>query len=159
MVKPADKTDDQASSTMAKPDDKAANDTDTTTTASTKTNDAVQTTMDENRARLTPPTVTRDGYQTAQISELTSDKLEGARVYGPKEEDVGEINKLVMNDNGKGVKLFVLDIGGFLGLGEHQIAVTPNELNIVRNANGDDVRVYIDANKDTLKAQPEYKTQ
>jgi len=158
-MKPADKTNDQASSTMTKPGDNAANNTDTTTTASTKTNDAVQTTMNENRARLTPPTITREGYQTADATELTADKLEGARVYGAKDEDVGEINKLVMNDNGKGVKLFVLDIGGFLGIGEHQIAVTPNEVNIVRDAKGSDIRVYIDANKDTLKAQPEYKTQ
>lgn len=164
MAKPADTT--TADNGMAKPDDQASSattndntsNTDTTTTASTTNDGAVQTTMDENRVRLTPPTVTREGYQAAQIGELTADKLEGARVYGPKDEDVGEINRLVMNDNGQ-VKLFVLDIGGFLGIGEHQIAVTPQELNIVRNAKGDDVRVYINADKQALKAQPEYKVQ
>jgi hypothetical protein len=150
-------TDTTASNTMANPDNKAAA-TDTTTTASTTANGAVQSTMDENRVRLTAPTVTRDGYQSAQIQDLTADKLQGARVYGPKDEDVGEINHLVMNDSGQ-VKLFVLDIGGFLGIGEHQIAVTPQELNIVRDAKGDDVRVYIDANKQALQAQPEYKMQ
>jgi len=131
---------------------------DTSTTGSTTSNDAVQTTMNENRTRLTPPMVNRDGYQTAETSELTADKLQGARVYGPKDEDVGEINRMVLDNNGQ-VKLYVLDIGGFLGMGEREIAVTPKELNIVRNAKGDDLRVYIDANKDTLKAQPEYKTQ
>jgi hypothetical protein len=159
VTTPADNgaaSDTAASNTMASPDTKAA--TDTTTTASTTQNGAVQTTMDENRVRLTPPTVTRDGYQSAQIQDLTADKLQGARVYGAKDEDVGEINRLVMNDNGQ-VKLFVLDIGGFLGIGEHQIAVTPQELNIVRTAKGDDVRVYIDANKQALQAQPEYKMQ
>jgi len=155
MTKPADKTNDQASSSTMNND--AAN-TDTTTTASTKKDSAVQTTMDENRLHLTRPNITREGYQTAAATELTADKLKGARVYGAKDEDVGEINRVVMNDNGQ-VKLFVLDIGGFLGIGEHEIAVTPDELNIVRNAKGDDVRVYIDANKDALKAQPEYKTQ
>jgi hypothetical protein len=158
MKKPADTANDQASS-AATPSDNNAAATDTTTTASTtKDNTAVQTTMTENRARLTPPTVTREGYQAAEVKELTADKLEGARLYGPKDEDVGEINRLVMNDDGQ-VKLFVLDIGGFLGIGEHRIAVTPEELNIVRNAKGDDFRVYIDANKQALKAQPEYKVQ
>jgi len=154
MAKPADTAKDQASSKMTTP----ATSTDTTTTASTKTDDAVQSTMDETRTRLARPDVTRDGYMAATPTELTADKLEGARVYGAKDEDVGEINRLVMNDNGQ-VKLFVLDIGGFLGMGEHQIAVTPDEVNIVRDAKGGDFRIYIDANKDALKAQPEYKTQ
>jgi hypothetical protein len=159
MKKPADTATNQASNTATTTDNNAAS-TDTTTTASTTNNDnAVTTTMNDNRARLTAPSVTREGYQAAKVEELTSDKLEGATVYGPKDEDVGKVNKLVMNDNGKGVKLFVLDVGGFLGIGAHQIAVTPQELDIVRNAKGDDVRVYIDANKDALKAQPEYKTQ
>jgi hypothetical protein len=146
----ADKTTDQ---TMAKPAG-----TDATTTASTTTDSAVKSTMDEARARLARPDVNRDGYMAAKAAELTADKLQGARVYGAKDEDVGEINRLVMNDNGQ-VKLFVLDIGGFLGIGEHEIAVTPDEVNIVRDAKGQDFRVYIDANKDALKAQPEYKTQ
>ena len=138
----------------------AANDTnaDKSTTASTTADNAVNTTMDENRTRLSAPMINRDGYQAAKASDLTADKLQGARVYGPKDEDVGEINRMVLDNNGQ-VKLYVLDIGGFLGMGEHEIAVTPKELNIVRNAKGDDLRVYIDANKDTLKAQPEYKTQ
>lgn len=157
MAKPADTADDQASSTMTTPD-ATATDTDTQTTASTKSDNAVQSTMEEARARLARPEVTREGYQSVQMTELTADKLEGARVYGAKDEDVGEINRLVMDDKGQ-VKLFVLDIGGFLGMGEREIAVTPDELNIVRNAKGDDFRVYVEANKDALKAQPEYKAQ
>ncbi len=177
MTKPATTADNTAANTeIKKPADTANNQTSTTTTttannnnantdttmtgSTTKDNTAVQTTMNENRARLTPPTVTREGYQSAQAEELTADKLEGARVYGPKDEDVGEINRIVMDDQNKGkIKLFVLDIGGFLGIGEHRIAVTPQELNIVRNAKGDDFRVYIDANKQALKGQPEYKVQ
>lgn len=153
-------TNDTAADTTMKPADNSATNTDTTTTASTTNNDtSVQSTMNENRTRLTPPTVTREGYQTAKADELTADKLEGATVYGPKDENIGKINRLVMNDNGKGVKFFVLDVGGFLGIGAHTIAVTPEELNIVRNAKGDDVRIYIDSNKQALKAQPEYKVQ
>jgi len=154
-AKPADTANDQAANKVTTPDSTAA-DTDTQTTASTKTDNAVQSTMDEARTRLARPEITREGYETAQATELTADKLKGARVYGAKDEDVGEINRIVMNDTGE-VKFIVLDIGGFLGIGEREIAVTPDELNIVRNTKGDDLRVYIDANKDVLKAQPEYK--
>ncbi|MCV3764968.1 PRC-barrel domain-containing protein [Rhizobium sp. TRM95796] len=134
----------------------AAAQQDMQTTASTNTENATDTAMTDNRTRLTPPTVTRDGYETAQPTELTAEKLQGATVYGPKDEDVATINRLVMNEQGQ-IQDVVLDVGGFLGIGAREIAVSPEELNIMRNTKGDDVRVYIDANKDTLKAQPEYK--
>jgi len=143
-----------ADATTAMDDNAAA--TDQTTTASTTTNSSTQAMTDENRARLTRPEITREGYQAAQANELTADKLTGARVYGPKDEDVGEINRIILDNNGQ-VERVVLDVGGFLGIGERQIAVTMDELNIVKNAKGDDFRIYIDANQANLKAQPEFK--
>jgi len=129
----------------------AADATDDTTAAST-----TNVGMDNNRTMLTRPDITREGYNSVAATELTTDKLEGARVYGANDEDVGEINRIILKDNGQ-VDRVVLDIGGFLGMGEHQIAVTMDELNIVRNADGSDFRVYIDANQANLKAQPEFK--
>ncbi|CAN7667030.1 PRC-barrel domain-containing protein [Rhizobium sp. LjRoot254] len=143
-----------ADATTAMDDNAAA--TDTTTTASTTTTSSTQAMTDENRTRLTRPEITREGYLAAQATELTADKLTGARVYGPNDEDVGEINRIILDNNGQ-VDRVVLDIGGFLGVGEHQIAVTMDELNIVKNTKGDDFRVYIDANQANLKAQPEFK--
>lgn len=133
-----------------------ATDTDATTTASTTTDNATQAMTDENRTRLVRPEINREGYKAAEVAELTADKLEGARVYGPNDEDVGEVNRLILDTNGQ-VQRVVLDVGGFLGMGERQIAVTPDELNIVRTDDGNEFRVYIDANQANLKAQPEYK--
>ena len=147
MQKPADTT------TAA---DTTAAQTDQTTTASTTADSATQAMTDENRTRLVRPEVTVDGYKAAAATELTADKLEGARVYGPNNEDVGEVNRLILDNNGQ-VQRIVLDVGGFLGIGERQIAVTPDELNIVRTDDGSEFRVYVDANQANLKAQPEYK--
>jgi sporulation protein YlmC with PRC-barrel domain len=157
---PAD-TNTAADATAEKPADTAASttttdSTDTTTTGSTTTDNATQAMTDENRTRLVRPEINREGYMAAQVAELTADKLEGARVYGPNDEDVGEVNRLILDNNGQ-VQRIVLDVGGFLGMGERQIAVTPDELNIVRTNDGSEFRVYIDANQATLKAQPEYK--
>jgi len=143
---PADATATPSADTAANTMAPAAN-TDSTTTASTNP---------DNRPMLTRPTVTRDGYAEIQPMEITADKLTGARVYGPKDEDVGEINRIILDNKGQ-VDRVVLDVGGFLGMGERQIAVTMNELNIVKNADGSDFRVYIDANEANLKAQPEFK--
>lgn len=155
-AKPADTTTAlNDNTTTATPTDDAAS-TDATTTASTTNKSATQAVTDENRTRLVRPDINREGYKAAEIAELTADKLEGARVYGPNDEDVGQVNRLILDNNGQ-VQRIVLDVGGFLGMGERQIAVTPDELNIVRTADGNEFRVYIDANQATLKAQPEYK--
>ena len=152
---PADTTAMTNNTTTATPTDNAT-DTDATTTASTTTDNATQAMTDENRTRLVRPEINREGYKAAEVAELTADKLEGARVYGPNDEDVGEVNRLILDNNGQ-VQRVVLDVGGFLGMGERQIAVTPDELNIVRTDDGNEFRVYIDANQANLKAQPEYK--
>ncbi|MDI7865249.1 PRC-barrel domain-containing protein [Rhizobiaceae bacterium n13] len=104
---------------------------------------------------LVRPDIKRDGYRDAETAELTSETLTGASVYGANDEDIGDVVKLILNSDGS-VKQMVLDIGGFLGMGEHRIAVNLDQVSIVRNDSGDDVRVYIDATKETLKAQPAY---
>ena len=108
------------------------------------------------RVMMKAPEVNRDGYMRAERQLLTSEKLTGARVYGVNDEDVGEVHSLLLNDDGN-VDKAILDIGGFLGMGEHQIAVTLDEIQIVTDGDGDDIRVYIDSTEDALKAQPEYE--
>lgn len=111
--------------------------------------------MDGDRAMLRTPEFEREGYTTVEFEELTTETLTGARVYGLNDEDIGEIDTLVVDDSGKITKA-VLGIGGFLGLGEHAVALTMDELKIMRTAEGDDFRVYVDASKEELEAQPQY---
>ena len=51
----------------------------------------------------------------------------------------------------------MIDVGGFLGLGEHSVAVPMEDLTIMRTAEGDNLRVYIDATEEALESQPEYQ--
>lgn len=51
----------------------------------------------------------------------------------------------------------VIDVGGFLGMGERSVAVTFAELQIVQTEDGSDLRVYIDSSQEVLEQQPEYK--
>lgn len=98
----------------------------------------------------------RDGYTTVASGNLNSEDLTGARVYGSNDADVGEISELLVTDNGK-LDRAIIDVGGFLGLGEKPVAVTMDELQILREDDGDGVRVYIDATQNTLKKMPEYE--
>lgn len=108
----------------------------------------------DDRMMLTAPDVNRDGYETAEMEQLTSEMLTGARVYGSGDEDIGEIGTILLSDDGS-IDRVIIDVGGFLGIGEREVAVTLNELTILQNDG--DVRVYIDATQEALEAQPEYE--
>ena len=98
--------------------------------------------QDMERPMLTAPAVEREGYANAtadEVAALTAEDLEGSYVYGANDETVGEIGALVMGDNGE-VGQVVINVGGFLGIGEKPVAVTWDELQIMKNAQGDDFR-------------------
>ncbi len=94
-------------------------------------------------------------YETLAKADLTADMLEGADVYGPDREDIGDVTNLVLSDSGE-VKQVVLDVGGFLGLGEHRIAVDFEEIRVVRDPEYGTVEVHVDATQEQLESRPEY---
>lgn len=117
--------------------------------------DHMALTTDMDRPMFVAPQVEREGFTAVDRVELTSETLTGARVYDISDEDVGEVSTLLLSDDGM-IDQVILDIGGFLGLGEHQVAVTFDELRILRSDDGDEFRVYIDASKESLEEQPAY---
>lgn len=104
-----------------------------------------------------PGNITRDGYMTVDPVDLTAENLTGARVYDANDEDIGEVDELLLSAEGNNIDQVVVDVGGFLGMGEHEVAVTMEELHIMRADDGSELRVYIDASKEELEAQPEYE--
>jgi sporulation protein YlmC with PRC-barrel domain len=57
-------------------------------------------------------------------------KLMGLDVYNEANEKLGDINELILDKDGK-VHAVVIGVGGFLGMGEHDIAVTMDKLKFV----------------------------
>ncbi|MEM5521373.1 PRC-barrel domain-containing protein [Sulfitobacter sp. AS59] len=113
----------------------------------------------EERTMLTRPTVAYEGYSDADVEDmqaLTAEDLEGSYVYGANNETVGEVDSLILGDDGQ-INEVVINVGGFLGLGEKPVAVTWDELQVLKNAEGDDFRIYIDSSEEALEAQPEYQ--
>ena len=49
-------------------------------------------------------------------------KVVGLNVYNDKNESVGSINELLMDKSGS-IKVAVLSVGGFLGVGSHYVAI------------------------------------
>lgn len=59
--------------------------------------------------------------------EWRSSKLIGVDVYNDANEKIGGIEDLILDKSGK-VKHVILGVGGFLGMGEHYVAVSFNKL-------------------------------
>ncbi|HLG80222.1 MAG TPA: PRC-barrel domain-containing protein [Bradyrhizobium sp.] len=67
-----------------------------------------------------PPTGTSD---SALHGTWRASKVVGLNVYNEKNEKIGSINDLLMDKSGS-VNAAVIGVGGFLGMGEHLVAVS-----------------------------------
>lgn len=108
------------------------------------------------RGLLMPPQLEREGYQPVDPTEfgtLNSEDLVGTSVYGVGDEVIGEISELIIGDDGT-ISQAVIDVGGFLGIGENPVAIGFEEMQILRGA--DDIRIYIDASAEALEQRPIY---
>ena len=66
----------------------------------------------------------------AQSNLWRSSKLIGLNVYNDKNEKLGDINEILLDKSGK-VEGVVIGVGGFLGMGEHDIKVEMSKLKFV----------------------------
>jgi sporulation protein YlmC with PRC-barrel domain len=93
-------------------------------------------------------------FVTAKPAEVTSSRLVGKNLYNNKNETVGEIEDLVI-DNGRTVTGVVVSVGGFLGMGERYVVVDPSTI-FLHKADGK-LKAMVDTDKDALKNAPEFK--
>jgi hypothetical protein len=101
------------------------------------------------------PAIEREGYADVDYSTLTAEDLTGATVYDVNDEAIGDISELVIDPSGK-IDQAVLDVGGFLGMGAHTVALPFDEMQIMREGDGGEIRVYVDESKDSLKQRPQH---
>jgi sporulation protein YlmC with PRC-barrel domain len=85
-----------------------------------------QTAQPTNRAA--PAATTAGSHEKLALKgNWRASKLMGLDVYNEANEKLGDINELILDKNGK-VNAVVIGVGGFLGMGEHDIAVTMDKL-------------------------------
>jgi sporulation protein YlmC with PRC-barrel domain len=78
-------------------------------------------------------------------------KLLGAKVYNDKNENIGKIGDLVVKPDGT-LSLAVVDVGGFLGVGRHQVAIPVEQFAAVAPK-----VVLPGATKEALKQLPQFE--
>ena len=79
------------------------------------------------------PAATATTTTTSASGQWRASKMSGLKVYNDANENIGSINELLMDKNGD-VKIAVIGVGGFLGMGEHLVAVPYEKLKFVNEA-------------------------
>lgn len=139
-----------ASDPEAKPAETAMKDTEAKPEMTAK--DSTDTTI-----KSAPTAIKRDGYSKVEAKDVTAEMLEGAPVYGADNEEVGEVDRLLRKDDGQ-LDGVVIDVGGYLGMGERPVAFDMEELQILREDDGDDdVLIIVDSTKSALEKKPKYQ--
>ena len=78
------------------------------------------------RANMAPATASESSFQ----GNWRASKVVGLNVYNDKNESLGSINDLLTDKTGN-IKAVVIGVGGFLGVGEHLVAVPFDKIKFV----------------------------
>ncbi|MZR14523.1 hypothetical protein GQE99_16000 [Maritimibacter sp. DP07] len=70
-----------------------------------------------------------------QMAQLTADELEGQTVIGSEGDNIGDVSTLVLDDSGE-IDKVIVDVGGFLGIGEKPVALPFDDLQIEQTGEG-----------------------
>ena len=103
----------------------------------------------------TTPGSTQPSWYTHQAGEIRASKLIGTSVKNTANEDIGDINEVVLSKDGK-VAAVVVGIGGFLGIGEREVAISFDSLRMSTDSNQNTV-LTVNATKESLKAAPQWE--
>ena len=75
-------------------------------------------------------TTTTMAAPTNASAEWRASKLIGVNVYNEQNISVGEIDEVLLDHTGK-VAAFVIGVGGFLGMGEHEVLMSFDQVKFV----------------------------
>jgi hypothetical protein len=95
-------------------------------------------------------------YVNVPQSDDLSSKVVGLDIYNSDNKDIGTIKDIAMNPSGRATA-YVVSVGGFLGMGEHYVAVNPSAVKVTYNDSDKKWHASMNANADQLKNAPEFK--
>jgi len=97
------------------------------------------------------------GFYNADPNQVLASRFIGAYIYNSASEDaetVGDVNDIIMTPDGRAVAV-IAGVGGFLGIGEKEVAVSIDELHWQANADGEMMLVG-DLSKEELEGAPAF---
>jgi len=116
-------------------------------------------------AQAPAPVATTNTAQAAHGSYLTEQAADqisantyiGQSVYNGQNESIGNVNDLIMKKDG-GLVAAIIGVGGFLGIGEKNVAVPMDKITVAQNTQDGSVKLTTSETVESLKAAPQFKT-
>lgn len=87
-------------------------------------------------------------------ADIRAEEMVGTTVYGANDERVGEIGDVALSADGK-IDAYIIDVGGFLGVGEKEVALGSDNLAFMTDADGNKY-LYTNFSKEQLDAVAAY---
>lgn len=119
------------------------------------------TALGQSKAKTDAPPVagTASGVVGVTVEEVTmvahgwsmKRNVLGKHVYNEKNEKIGQIEDVIVTPD-KSLSYAILNVGGFLGIGRHEVAIPINQLKGEK-----DRFVLVGVTKDVLKAMPKFE--
>jgi sporulation protein YlmC with PRC-barrel domain len=88
--------------------------------------------------------------------EWLATELIGRSVVNTANETIGDVNDLITDANGKTIAA-VIGVGGFLGIGEKDVAIRFEDLRFARDGDND-IKVTVNIDKSALASAPDYQS-
>jgi sporulation protein YlmC with PRC-barrel domain len=91
-------------------------------------------------------------------TQISANDYIGQPIYNANNDSIGDVNDLILEENG-GIVAAVVGVGGFLGIGEKDVAVPMDKITMSRDAqNNNELRLSTTETAEALQAAPEFKT-
>ncbi|RYH04551.1 hypothetical protein EU805_04120 [Salipiger sp. IMCC34102] len=97
-----------------------------------------------------------EGYAEMSSEGATVEQIQGAAVYGGDMNELGNINDFVVTAEGQ-ITDVIIDVGGFLGIGEKPVALAFDTVTLMQQVDGEDIRVFVQETEEQLEAMEEYE--
>jgi sporulation protein YlmC with PRC-barrel domain len=105
-----------------------------------------------------PATPAPDASTTSAVTVDASKSMLVTRIIGSSvfsgDENVGDVNDLIFDDKGT-IQAAIIGVGGFLGMGEKDVAVPLSQINAMRDENNA-IKLTITASREELEKAPAF---
>ena len=105
-------------------------------------------------AKSDMPKATAKFVTTQSDGQWLASKFKGTDVVGSNNEKIGDVSDILFDRNGR-VLAYVIGVGGFLGIGQKDVALAPDAFQVTADRN--EVKLRLAMSRDELKNAPEFK--
>jgi len=96
-------------------------------------------------------------FVTQQSSDQwLATKFKGTDVIGSNNEKIGDVNDLLIDQNGR-IVAYIVGVGGFLGIGQKDVALAPAAFQVQPASDREALKLKLAMTRDELKNAPEFK--